>query len=155
MARSSRRVPRSIGVGTTEDTPFLHVRPAIPESMDRGALAVKQLLDPCAFARGNEAVLVYAVAGESGPAIVSGDATKSKLYQAAKESVDTALKYAFVGRRNKKRDFRRLWALRINAAARDFGYTPAVTVTEGLERLKAWFDGHPDERSSGSTAAAG
>ena len=50
-------------------------------------------------------------------------ATKSKLYQAAKESVDTALKYAFVGRRNKKRDFRRLWVVRINAAARQNGLT--------------------------------
>ena len=48
-------------------------------------------------------------------------ATKSKLYRAAKESVDTALKYAFVGRRRKKRDFRRLWILRINAAARQHG----------------------------------
>jgi large subunit ribosomal protein L20 len=50
-------------------------------------------------------------------------ATKSKLYRAAKESVDTALKYAFVGRRRKKRDFRRLWILRINAAARENGLT--------------------------------
>ena len=50
-------------------------------------------------------------------------ATKSKLYRAAKESADTALKYAFVGRRNKKRDFRRLWVVRINAAAREHGLT--------------------------------
>lgn len=50
-------------------------------------------------------------------------ATKSKLYRAAKESVDTALKYAFVGRRRKKRDFRRLWVVRINAAAREHGLT--------------------------------
>ena len=49
--------------------------------------------------------------------------TKSKLYRSAKESVDTALKYAFVGRRNKKRDFRRLWVVRINAAAREHGLT--------------------------------
>jgi large subunit ribosomal protein L20 len=49
--------------------------------------------------------------------------TKSKLYRSAKESVDTALKYAFVGRRNKKRDFRRLWVIRINAAAREHGIT--------------------------------
>src|ERR1700730_18469203 len=48
-------------------------------------------------------------------------ANKSKLYRAAKESVDTALKYAFVGRRRKKRDFRRLWVIRINAAAREHG----------------------------------
>jgi large subunit ribosomal protein L20 len=47
--------------------------------------------------------------------------TKSKLYRAAKEAVDTALKYAFVGRRNRKRDFRRLWIVRINAAARENG----------------------------------
>ena len=50
-------------------------------------------------------------------------ANKSKLYRAAKESVDTALKYAFVGRRRKKRDFRRLWVVRINAAARLNGLT--------------------------------
>ena len=48
---------------------------------------------------------------------------KSKLYRSAKESVDTALKYAFVGRRRKKRDFRRLWVVRINAAARENGLT--------------------------------
>jgi large subunit ribosomal protein L20 len=50
-------------------------------------------------------------------------ANKSKLYRAAKEAVDTALKYAFVGRRNKKRDFRRLWIVRVNAAAREQGLT--------------------------------
>ena len=49
--------------------------------------------------------------------------TKSKLYRSAKESVDTALKYAFVGRRRKKRDFRRLWVMPINAAARENGLT--------------------------------
>ena len=52
-------------------------------------------------------------------------ARKSKLYRSAKEAVDTALKYAFVGRRNKKRDFRRLWIVRINAAAREQGMTYA------------------------------
>ena len=44
--------------------------------------------------------------------------TKSKLYRMAKESVDKALSYAYIGRRLKKRDFRRLWVIRINAAAR-------------------------------------
>ena len=48
-------------------------------------------------------------------------ARKGSLYRYAKEAVDTALKYAFVGRRNKKRDFRRLWIVRINAAAREHG----------------------------------
>jgi large subunit ribosomal protein L20 len=49
--------------------------------------------------------------------------TKSKLYRSAKESVDTAEKYAYVGRKNKKRDFRRLWIVRINAGARANGLT--------------------------------
>ncbi len=52
-------------------------------------------------------------------------ARKGSLYRYAKEAVDTALKYAFVGRRNKKRDFRRLWIVRINAAARENGLTYA------------------------------
>lgn len=47
--------------------------------------------------------------------------TKSKLYRAAKEAVDKALGYAFVGRRRKKRDYRTLWIVRINAAAREHG----------------------------------
>lgn len=48
---------------------------------------------------------------------------KSKLYRAAKESVDRALNSAFVGRRRKKRDLRQLWVVRINAAARENGLT--------------------------------
>ena len=47
--------------------------------------------------------------------------TKSKLYRAAKEAVDTAGKYAFVGRKRKKRDYRKLWIVRIKAAARENG----------------------------------
>ena len=50
-------------------------------------------------------------------------ATKSKLYQAAQEAVDKAGNYAFVGRRRKKRDYRSLWVVRINAAARANGLT--------------------------------
>src|SRR6188768_1717055 len=50
-------------------------------------------------------------------------ATKSKLYQAAQEAVDKALNYAYSGRRRKKRDFRRVWVVRINAAARLHGLT--------------------------------
>lgn len=47
--------------------------------------------------------------------------TKSKLYRSAKESVEKGLQYAYVGRKLKKRDFRRLWIVRINAAARQHG----------------------------------
>lgn len=44
--------------------------------------------------------------------------TKSKLYRSAKESVDKALKYSMRDRRARKRDFRRLWIVRIGAAAK-------------------------------------
>jgi len=47
--------------------------------------------------------------------------TKSKLYRSAQEAVEKALRYAYVGRRRKKRDFRALFILRINAAARQSG----------------------------------
>jgi len=59
--------------------------------------------------------------------------TKSKLYRQAKESVDTAAKYAYVGRKNKKRDFRRLWIVRINAGAREHG----LTYSQLIRGLKA------------------
>jgi large subunit ribosomal protein L20 len=44
--------------------------------------------------------------------------TKSKLYRSMKEAADKAGRYAFRDRRRKKRDFRRLWIIRISAAAR-------------------------------------
>jgi large subunit ribosomal protein L20 len=44
--------------------------------------------------------------------------TKSKLYRAAQEAVEKALRYAYIGRRRKKRDFRRLFIVRINAGCR-------------------------------------
>jgi large subunit ribosomal protein L20 len=44
---------------------------------------------------------------------------RSKLYKTAKETVERALRYAYRDRRTKKRDFRRLWIVRINAAARE------------------------------------
>jgi large subunit ribosomal protein L20 len=65
--------------------------------------------------------------------------TKSKLYRSAKESVDTALKYAFVGRRRKKRDFRRLWIVRINAAARENGLSYSALI-QGLEKAGVTLD---------------
>ncbi|MEP7339405.1 MAG: 50S ribosomal protein L20 [Acidobacteriota bacterium] len=44
--------------------------------------------------------------------------TKSKLYRSMRESVQRALKFAYVGRKIKKRDYRSLWIVRIGAAAR-------------------------------------
>jgi len=43
---------------------------------------------------------------------------RSRLYRTAKETVQKGLTYAYRDRRNRKRDFRRLWIIRINAAAR-------------------------------------
>ncbi|MCS6803604.1 MAG: 50S ribosomal protein L20 [Acidobacteriota bacterium] len=42
---------------------------------------------------------------------------KSRLHRYAKEAVERGLKFAYVGRKQKKRDFRSLWIVRINAAA--------------------------------------
>src|SRR6185436_7130387 len=47
--------------------------------------------------------------------------TKSKLYRSMRESVQRALKFAYVGRKVKKRDYRSLWIIRIGAAARLHG----------------------------------
>ncbi len=44
--------------------------------------------------------------------------SKSKLYRVARQAVMKSLTYAYVGRKNKKRDFRKLWIARINAGAR-------------------------------------
>jgi large subunit ribosomal protein L20 len=65
--------------------------------------------------------------------------TKSKLYQAAQEAVDKALNYAFSGRRRKKRDFRRVWVVRINAAARENGLTYGQLIN-GLKKAGVGLD---------------
>jgi large subunit ribosomal protein L20 len=44
--------------------------------------------------------------------------TKSKLYRAAQEAVERGLKFAYTGRKRKKRDFRSLWIVRISAACK-------------------------------------
>ena len=64
---------------------------------------------------------------------------KSKLYRAAKEAVDTSLNYAFIGRRRKKRDFRRLWITRIGAAARLHGLSYSHLIN-GLKRAGVGLD---------------
>ncbi|MDR2820079.1 MAG: 50S ribosomal protein L20 [Desulfovibrio sp.] len=43
---------------------------------------------------------------------------RSRLYRTAREAVERSLQYAYVGRKHRKRDFRALWILRINAGAR-------------------------------------
>ena len=58
--------------------------------------------------------------------------TKSKLNRAAQEAVEKALRYGYVGRRLKKRNFRSLWIVRINAACR----TAEISYSKFMHGLK-------------------
>jgi large subunit ribosomal protein L20 len=59
--------------------------------------------------------------------------TKSKLYQAAQEAVERGLKFAYTGRKQKKRQYRALWIVRINAACRINGMSYS-TFINGLKK---------------------
>jgi large subunit ribosomal protein L20 len=65
--------------------------------------------------------------------------TKSKLHRSAKESVDRALRFAYRDRRNKKRDFRSLFIVRVGAAARknDISYSKFIS---GLKKASIQLD---------------
>ncbi|NLD83681.1 MAG: 50S ribosomal protein L20 [Clostridiales bacterium] len=58
---------------------------------------------------------------------------KSKQYRTASEQVRRSLRYAYTGRKLRKRDFRRLWIIRINAAARLSGMSYS-TFINGLKK---------------------
>lgn len=64
---------------------------------------------------------------------------RRKLYAVAKETVDRALAFAYVGRKLKKRQFRRLWITRINAAVREHGMSYSRLVA-GLNRAGVELD---------------
>ena len=59
--------------------------------------------------------------------------SKSKQYRAAKEQVARSLRYAYIGRKLRKRDFRSLWITRINAAARINGMSYSKFIS-GLKK---------------------
>ena len=59
--------------------------------------------------------------------------TRSKQYRSASEQVRRSLRYAYTGRKLRKRDFRRLWIVRINAAARMNGMSYS-TFINGLKK---------------------
>jgi large subunit ribosomal protein L20 len=59
--------------------------------------------------------------------------SKSRLYRIATEAVDKALQYSYRDRRAKKREFRALWIIRINAALRLVG----MTYSQFIAKLKA------------------
>ena len=64
---------------------------------------------------------------------------RSKLYRYASDAVDHGRQYAFRDRRAKKRTFRQLWQIRINAAARTAGITYSRLI-EGLKAAKCALD---------------
>jgi large subunit ribosomal protein L20 len=59
--------------------------------------------------------------------------TKSKLYQAAQEAVERGLKFAYSGRKQKKRQYRSIWIVRINAAAKINGISYSQLIS-GLKK---------------------
>jgi len=65
--------------------------------------------------------------------------TKSKLYRAMKEAADRAGRFAYRDRRRRKRDFRRLWIIRIGAAARLNQLTYSQFIN-GLKNLNIGLD---------------
>ena len=66
-------------------------------------------------------------------------ARRSKLYRYASDALDHGRQYAYRDRRNKKRTFRYLWQVRINAAARAAGITYSRFI-EGLKAAKCELD---------------
>ncbi len=64
---------------------------------------------------------------------------RSKLFRSAVETVDRALNYAYRDRRVRKRDFRRLWIIRINAAARLHGLSYSRFI-DGLTKANVEVD---------------
>ena len=64
---------------------------------------------------------------------------KSRSYRAAKEQVQHSLQYMYRDRRNKKREIRRLWITRINAAARINGMSYSVLMN-GLKKAGVQLD---------------
>jgi len=65
--------------------------------------------------------------------------TKSKLYQAAQEAVERGLKFAYIGRKQKKRQFRSLWIVRIGAAAKLNGMSYSTFIS-GLKKAGVGLD---------------
>ena len=65
--------------------------------------------------------------------------TKSKLYRAAKESVERGLKFAYSGRKQKKRQYRSIWIVRIGAAAKQNGISYNMFIS-GLKKAGVELD---------------
>ena len=64
---------------------------------------------------------------------------KRNVYNIAKQAVDRARKFAYVGRKGKKRDFRGIWIVRISAAARNCGMSYSRLI-DGLKKARVALD---------------
>lgn len=64
---------------------------------------------------------------------------RRKVYRVAKQAVTKALQYAYIGRKLKKREYRSLWIVRINAAARQFGLSYSRMIN-GLSKANISLD---------------
>src|SRR6187200_763561 len=66
-------------------------------------------------------------------------AARRKVYRVAKQAVTKAAQYAYIGRKQRKRQFRSLWIVRINAAARMYGLSYSRFMN-GLNRAEVEID---------------
>jgi len=64
---------------------------------------------------------------------------RRKVFRVAKQAVTKAMQYAYIGRKRKKRDFRSLWIVRINAAARLNGLSYS-RLMNGLRKAEVALD---------------
>jgi len=64
---------------------------------------------------------------------------RRKVFRVAKQAVIKAQQYAYIGRKQKKRQFRALWIVRINAAARQFGLSYS-RLMNGLKKAEITVD---------------
>jgi large subunit ribosomal protein L20 len=64
---------------------------------------------------------------------------RRKVFRVAKQAVTKAQQYAYIGRKQKKRQFRALWIVRINAAARQFGLSYSRLIA-GLKKAEIVMD---------------
>jgi large subunit ribosomal protein L20 len=64
---------------------------------------------------------------------------RSKVFRVAKQAVIKAQQYAYIGRKQRKRQFRALWIVRINAAARQFGLSYS-RLMNGLKKASITVD---------------
>ncbi|HEX5756219.1 MAG TPA: 50S ribosomal protein L20 [Arenimonas sp.] len=64
---------------------------------------------------------------------------RRKVFRVAKQAVTKAQQYAYIGRKQKKRQFRSLWIVRINAAARQYGLSYS-RLMNGLKKANVELD---------------